>query len=80
MARLLKVRIREEEYILLGLVERRAQLLHENEALETGAGFDRPLPPVPVQIIDGDIDNVRNGSAEEDLIDMAADDRPTQAS
>jgi len=70
---MLRARIREEQDMLMGLMERRAQLLQENEALEAR---DRPLPAVPAEIIDGDIDEAGSGEevAEEDLIDMAADE------
>ena len=80
---MLKARIREEEDILMGLVQRRAQLLQENEALEARAGSERPLPTVPAEMIDGDIDEAGSVEqvAEEDLIDMAVDERgPPHAS
>jgi hypothetical protein len=68
---MLRARIREEQDILMGLMERRAQLLQENEALEVRSGNDRPLPAVHAEIIDGDIDEGED--AEEDLIDMTAE-------
>ena len=70
----LQTRICEEEQVLEGLMERRRNLIEENEALE--ARRNAPLPPLPVEE-ERFADDERLGKnkplpeqEEEDLIDM----------
>jgi hypothetical protein len=74
----LRKRIFDEEEVLLALTERRKQLEEETGALEARRStLERPLPPVPAETIasgNGQHELVEQRT-EEDLIDMAADDR-----
>lgn len=65
--------------MLLELIERRKRLEEETELLEARRlTADRPLPPVPSEsnsIGDTDGNEEECQQEEEDLIDMAADER-----
>lgn len=73
----LRERIAEEEHVLLILRDRRKRLMEENEELQARReASDRPLPCVPVEGDDVEGENVNDElqEAEEDLIDMAANE------
>ena len=76
----LRERIQEEE-VLVVLIERR-RLTEETEELEARREVgDRPLPPVPSEV-DGSGEEVEQKDAqqeEEDLIDIAAEEREANA-
>lgn len=74
---MLRRQIHEEEQILLALVERRVQLLRENEDLEARSRGERPLPLPPQETAEADSLGVQieEQPREEDLIDIAPDER-----
>jgi hypothetical protein len=74
----LRKRIFDEEEVLLALIERRRLLEEETAALEARrSAIDRPLPPVPAEAVraGNDQPDEEEQQPEEDLIDMAADER-----
>lgn len=72
---MLRRQIHDEEQILLGLVERRVQLLRENEELEARSRGERPLLALQDEV-EVDSLEIRNEEqhTEEDLIDIANDE------
>lgn len=71
----LRERIREEEGVLLALMERRRQLVEETELLEERRIADRPLPSVPAgSNISANLNEneAEDRLEEEDLIDIAS--------
>ena len=79
----LRERIREEEQVLLVLMDRRRRLIEETEELQLRQeARDRPLPPIPAE--DDDLGNEPAQSEfqerEEDLIDMTANEQGRKVS